>query len=74
MIVTVRIKRKGGGVHPLEGKLELKGPFHTGNVITLITGIAGKILQASSRDFIEVEVEPSDYTKMKEEQKWADAF
>jgi hypothetical protein len=72
MIVTVRVKLKGK--KPLEGKLELKGPFHTGDVVTLITGIAGRILQASARDYIEVEVEPSVYEHFRDVQQWKDAF
>ncbi len=72
MKVTVRVKTSGK--KPLEGKLELKGPFHTGDVVTLITGYVGKVMQALSRDFIEVDVEPSVYTHFKEKEHWDEAY
>ncbi len=72
MIVTMRLKLKGR--RPLQGKLELKGPFHTGDVVTLITGSVGKVLCALAPDYIELEVEPSVYTHFKEVERWEDAF
>lgn len=72
MIVTLRLKLKGK--KPLEGKLELKGPFHTGDVVTLITGYAGKVLCALARDYIEVEVEPSVYEHFRDQEHWKDAY
>ncbi len=72
MIVTLRVKTEGK--KPLEGKLELKGPFHTGDVVTLLTGYVGKVLMVLSKDYIEVKVEPSVYTHFKEEQHWNEAF
>jgi hypothetical protein len=61
MIVTVRVKCSG--YRSLEKKVEIKGPFNTGGVVTVITGVTGKVLQKLSNDYIEVLVEPSDYSK-----------
>ena len=72
MIVTVRVKTSGK--KPLQGTLELKGPFRTGDIVTLLTGYVGKVLMALSRDYIEVEVQPSVYEHFRDQEHWTDAY
>ena len=67
MKATVHVKCKG---HRTIGKtieIEIKGPFYSGNVVTFFAGMTGKVLQKLSNDFFEVEVQPSDYTRCKDE-------
>lgn len=69
MKVTVRIKcpqHRTLQRNLEETEFEIKGPFYTGNVITLLASITGKVVGSLSKQYVEVEVAPSDYSKCKE--------
>lgn len=69
MKVTVRIKcpqHRTLERNLEEADFEIKGPFYTGNMVTLLASITGKIVGTLSKQYIEVEVTPSDYSKCQE--------
>lgn len=75
MIVTVRIKMPGSSRKPLRGTLEVKGPCHTGDVVTMVTGYAvGKVARLLPADVLEIDVEPSVYDHFRVTEKWKDAY
>jgi hypothetical protein len=45
---------------------EIKGPFYSGNVVTFLASITGEIIASLSKQYVEVQVSPSDYSKCEE--------
>ncbi|MBP9757367.1 MAG: hypothetical protein KBD06_02090 [Candidatus Pacebacteria bacterium] len=74
MIVTVRVAMEGSSRKPLVGTIEVKGPCHTGDLVTLITGCVGKVIDTTTMGYIKVEAAPSVYEHCRKNLKWKEAY